>query len=98
MLTAYKHNVHRIANNVQRTHLYKYLELSIAPRDPQVYVHEEVDSYKKGNDKISELIVRNLLSSFSCNSGFCVGQKWLISVLNLLVNHQNTQLRAETKK
>ena len=29
--------------------------------------------------------------------GFLVGQNWLISVLNYLVNHHNTQLNTETK-
>ena len=36
--------------------------------------------------------------SISLHSGFHVDQNWLISVLNHLVSHENTQLRAKTKK
>ena len=45
-------------------------------------------------DETSETIVRNLLSLFSCIQGF---KTCFFSVLDNLVNHQNTQLNAETK-
>jgi len=35
--------------------------------------------------------------SIFLHSGFLVGQKWLISVLNHLLNHKNSQLNAKTK-
>ena len=45
----------------------------------------------------SETIVRNLLSSFNLYSRFLVGHNWFISLLYQLVNHQHTQLNAESK-
>ena len=35
---------------------------------------------------------------FFLHSGFIVGRKWIISVLYHLINHQNTELNAETKE
>ena len=48
-------------------------------------------------DETSETTVWNLFSPFSCIQVSFVGQNWFISVLKHFVNHQNTQLNAETK-
>jgi len=50
-------------------------------------------------DETSETIVQNFFSPFSCIQGSVYAQapNWLISVLNQLTNHQNTQQNAETK-
>ena len=57
-------------------------------------------------DETSETILRNLFIYLFINIYLfrfltfrfpCIGQNWLISVLSHLVNHQNTQLNAETK-
>ena len=42
-------------------------------------------------------IVRNFFSSVFLHLGFLVEQNWLISVINYLVKHKNTELHAETK-
>ena len=42
-------------------------------------------------DKTSETTVWSFfLARFTLHSGFLAGQNWLISLLNHLVNHQNT--------
>ena len=37
-------------------------------------------------------------SVFFLHSGFIVGRKWIISMIYHLINHQNTELNAETKE
>ena len=48
-------------------------------------------------DVTSETILRNLFSPFSCIQGSLEAKTGLFLLLNQLVNHQNTQLNAETK-